>query len=208
VTDADLHALRRGDEAAFRAFVRSQHSSMVRLARMYVDDSAIAEEVVQETWVAVLRGLESFEGRSSLRTWIHRILVNVARRYSGLEFRSIPFSSVAIAGEDDRAVDADRFQDDGPYAGHWLNLPEDWSALPQERLLSKEVRQVVQEAVDELPPAQREVIVLRDVHGWSSDEVCEQLHLTPGNQRVLLHRARARVRRRLEEYLAPATLPG
>jgi RNA polymerase sigma-70 factor (ECF subfamily) len=208
VTGADLDALRRGDEAAFRALVRSQHSSMVRLARMYVDDLAIAEEVAQETWVAVLRGLGSFEGRSSIRTWIHRILVNVARRYAGRERRSIPFSSVAVAGEDDRAVDADRFQDDGPYAGHWLNLPEDWSALPQERLLSKEVRQVVQEAVDQLPPAQREVIVLRDVQGWSSDEVCEQLDLTPGNQRVLLHRARARVRRRLEEYLVPATLPG
>jgi RNA polymerase sigma-70 factor (ECF subfamily) len=208
VTEADLDALRRGDEEAFRAFVRSQHSSMVRLARMYVDDLAIAEEVVQETWVAVLRGLESFEGRSSLRTWIHRILVNVARRYAGRERRSIPFSSVSVAGEDDRAVDADRFQDDGPYAGHWLNLPEDWSARPQERLLSEEVRQVVQEAVDELPPAQREVIVLRDVQGWSGDEVCEQLHLTPGNQRVLLHRARARVRRRLEEYLVPAALPG
>lgn len=207
MTDADLDALRRGDEAAFRALVRRHHPSLVQLARMYAYDSAVAEEIVQETWVAVLHGLDGFEGRSSLRTWIHRILLNIAKRYASREHRSIPFSSVGGIDEDDRASDADRFERDGPYAGHWLMLPQDWSVLPQERLLSQELRQVIQEAVDELPPAQREVIVLRDTHGWSSDEVCEYLDLTPGNQRVLLHRARARVRHRLEEYLAPAPLP-
>ena len=157
---------------------------------------------MQETWIAVLRGLDGYEGRAALRTWICRILVNIARRRSGREGRSIPFSSVGARADDGPSVDPDRFFAGGPYAGHWQSFPSDWSDVPEERLLGQEVRAVVAEAIGGLKPAQREVITLRDVEGWSAAEASELLGITDANQRVLLHRARTKVRAALERYLA------
>jgi RNA polymerase sigma-70 factor, ECF subfamily len=200
VSAAQLQALRAGDEHAFRVLVREHESLLLRLALLYAPSRAVAEEVVQETWVAVLRGLDGFEGRASLRTWISRILINVARRRAGREGRSIPFSSLASDEEDGPSVDPDRFFADGPYAGHWLSFPSDWSELPEERLLAKEVRAVVDGAIARLTPAQREVMTLRDLEGWSAAEASELLGISDGNQRVLLHRARAKVRDALERH--------
>jgi RNA polymerase sigma-70 factor (ECF subfamily) len=159
----------------------------------------VAEEVVQDTWIAVLRGLRGFEGRSSLKTWIFRILVNVARTRFARENRSVPFSSLGGA-EDDRAepsVDPDRFAEDG----QWRSPPRDWHELPETRLLSRETCGVIDEAIASLPRNQAEVITLRDVGGWSSGEVCTLLEISEGNQRVLLHRARSKVRAALERHL-------
>ena len=163
---------------------------MLRLALIHSPSRAVAEEVVQETWIAVLRSLDSFEGRSSLRTWICRILINTARRRAAREGRSVPFS--AVMGDDEPAVDPARFA-----GGHWIAFPVD----PAERVLGAEVREHIARAIDGLRSPQREVMVLRDVEGWSAEEVCEALALTPGNQRVLLHRARAKVRQALEDLL-------
>jgi RNA polymerase sigma-70 factor (ECF subfamily) len=197
---AQLQALRAGDERAFRALVREHESLLLRLALLYAPSRAVAEEVVQETWVAVLGGLDGFEGRASLKTWISRILMNVARRRSGREGRSIPFSSLAPDEDDGPSVDPDRFFAAGPYAGHWLSFPANWSELPEERVLAKEVRAVVGGVIDGLPPAQREVITLRDLEGWHAAEACELLGIADGHQRVLLHRARTKVRDALERY--------
>jgi RNA polymerase sigma-70 factor (ECF subfamily) len=193
-------ALRTGDEAAFRMLVAEHGSPLMRLALMYSPSRAVAEEVVQETWIAVLRSIEGFEGRASLRTWISRILVNTARRRAGLESRALPFSAF---GDDDAepSVDPDRFQHDGPFAGHWSSFPVNPAGLPEERLMAAEVRERVQGAISQLRSPQREVFVLRDVEGWSTPEVSELLEITPGNQRVLLHRARAKVRQALEDLL-------
>jgi RNA polymerase sigma-70 factor (ECF subfamily) len=191
VSDAQLAALRAGDEAAFRALVAEHSSALMRLALIYSPSRAVAEEAVQETWISVLRSIDGFEGRSSLRTWICRILVNAARRRAGQEARSLPFSS----------VDPSRFHSDGPFAGHWISFPVDPSVLPEERVLAAEVRAAVAEAIRTLRSPQREVFVLRDVEGWAADEVCSLLELSAGNQRVLLHRARAKVRQALEDAL-------
>jgi RNA polymerase sigma-70 factor, ECF subfamily len=191
--------LRAGDEAAFRELVAEHGSALMRLALIYSPSRAVAEEVVQETWIAVLRAIDGFEGRASLRTWISRILVNAARSRAGLEGRSVPFSALGDGAEP--AVDPARFQRDGPRAGHWLARPADPSVLPEERLLGAEVRDHVREAITRLRSPQREVFVLRDVEGWPASEVCDLLEITAGNQRVLLHRARAKVRQALEELL-------
>jgi RNA polymerase sigma-70 factor (ECF subfamily) len=183
------------DEARFRQLVAEHSSAMLRLALIHSPSRAVAEEVVQETWIAVLRSLDSFEGRSSLRTWICRILINTARRRSAREGRSIPFS--AVIGEGEPPVDPARFQREGPWVGHWVEFPVD----PAERVLGAEVREHISRAIADLRSPQREVIVLRDVEGWSAEEVCEALDLEPGNQRVLLHRARAKVRQALEDLL-------
>jgi RNA polymerase sigma-70 factor (ECF subfamily) len=201
VTDSRLQSLRNGDEEAFRALVREHESLLLRLALVHAPSRAVAEEIVQETWIAVLRGLDGYKGRAALRTWICSILVNIARRRSGREGRSIPFSSVAPE-QDGPSVDPDRFFAGGPYAGHWQSFPSDWSDVPEERLLGQEVRAVVAEAITGLKPAQREVITLRDVEGWSAAEASELLGITDANQRVLLHRARTQVRAALEQYLA------
>lgn len=195
-------ALRRGDEAAFVELVRRHGASLLRLARTFVRDQAVAEEVVQETWLAVLNGIDRFEGRSSLKTWIFQILSNRARTRAVRERRSAPFS--ALAGEDDEAaVDADRFRGEGHrWAGHWAAAPSDWSHLPEERLLDRETLAHVTAAIETLPPRQAEVIVLRDVEGWEPEEVCAALGITDGNQRILLHRARSKVRAALELYLS------
>lgn len=199
-----LDALRRGDEAAFLALVTMHYAAMLRLAQMYVDSRAIAEEVIQETWLGVLQGLDRFEGRSSLKTWIFRILLNRARTRAQREHRTIPFSAlVTDAGPFEPAVEPDAFgPPESQHAGGWLTPPMAWDSLPEERVLSQETRQHIDAALMTLPPAQREVITLRDVDGWSASEVCDYLNISEANQRVLLHRARARVRTALARYLA------
>jgi RNA polymerase sigma-70 factor, ECF subfamily len=200
-----LEALRRGDEAAFATLVDRYHASLVRLATMYVPNRSVAEDVAQETWLGVIRGIDRFEGRSSLKTWIFHILVNRAKTRGEREGRIIPFSSLfnATTEPDEPAVDPDRFlaADHPEYPGHWTsNRPTSWNELPESRILSDETRACIKAAVEKLPPAQREVITLRDIDGWTSEEVCTLLNLTEGNQRVLLHRARSKVRGALELY--------
>jgi RNA polymerase sigma-70 factor (ECF subfamily) len=203
-----VRRLREGDERAFEELVARHHAAMVRVAGMYVRDRAVVDEVVQETWLAALSGLDGFEGRSSFKTWLFRILVNRARTRAVREARSLPFSALASteADADEPAVDPDRFVDLAAQRdpGAWAAPPADWRRLPEERLLAGETLRRVGEAIGALPPAQREVIRLRDVEGWSSEEVRDALEITDSNQRVLLHRARAKVRAALEDYLAPA----
>jgi RNA polymerase sigma-70 factor (ECF subfamily) len=203
-SDQDLLArVRDGDAAAFESLVERYHRPMLTVARAYVRGAAVAEEVVQDAWVGVLRGLDRFEERSSLKTWILRIVANTAMTRGVREARSVPFSALG-AGDDEPAVDPDRFSGPGdPYPGHWLAnaAPSDWSQLPEDVLERRETISVVTSAVAELPEAQRTVIALRDIHGYSSDEVCDALDVTAGNQRVLLHRARSHVRRALERHL-------
>jgi RNA polymerase sigma-70 factor (ECF subfamily) len=196
-------ALRAGDERVFEDLVDELGPSMLRIARMYVSTRAVAEEVVQEAWLGVLTGIDRFEGRSSLRTWIFRILTNRAKTRGEREGRSLPLSSLGPdgSGEDERAVDADRFYSSGRYEGHWTSAPSRWSELPENRLVGKETIGVAQAAIDGLPPTQRAVITMRDIEGWPAEDVRNVLGLSESNQRVLLHRARAKVRRALESYL-------
>jgi RNA polymerase sigma-70 factor (ECF subfamily) len=198
-----LARLRRGDEAAFTQLVDRLHSPMLRVAMIHVGNRAVAEEVAQDAWVGVLAQLDRFEGRSSLRTWVLRIVANRARTRAVRERRTLPFSSLDGAAEPGRpAVEPERFLPAGHrWAGHWASPPRSWGEVPEERLLSAETRAEVGRAVELLPPAQRAVITLRDVEGMTAAETCELLELTEGNQRVLLHRARSRVRRALERYL-------
>ncbi|HEX9122815.1 MAG TPA: sigma-70 family RNA polymerase sigma factor [Actinomycetota bacterium] len=197
-------ALREGDETAFMMLVDRYQPVMLRIALMYVPTRAVAEEVVQEAWLGVLKGLGGFQGRSSLRTWIFRILVNTAKTRGQRERRSVPFSSLwSPEPGDEPAVEPERFRPPGDaWAGGWLSPPADWADVPEDRLLSKETVARVHEAIEALPPNQREVIRLRDVLGWTSQEVVEALGITETNQRVLLHRARSKVRRALEGYLS------
>lgn len=199
---ADLAALRRREPAAFTALVRTLHPSMVRVAGTYVSSREVAEEVAQETWVAVLEGLDRFEGRSSLRTWIFRILTNQAKTRGVRERRSVPFSALATEQENgEPAVPPESFFAEGHrWAGHWATPVQPWT-LPEERLLSSELGAVIQRAVDALPPAQRAVVVLRDSQALTGHEVCDLLGLTEVNQRVLLHRARAKVRAAVAAYV-------
>jgi RNA polymerase sigma-70 factor (ECF subfamily) len=202
---AFVEALRAGDEVAFMMLVERYQPSMLRIARMYVSTRAVAEEVVQEAWLGVLKGLDGFEGRSSLRTWIFRILVNIAKTRGQREARSVPFSSVwAPDPEGEPTVDLDRFLPaDHPSSPHaWAAGPASWETVPEERLLTKETLARIAEAIRTLPPNQREVIRMRDLLGWSSQEVRNALEISETNQRVLLHRARAKVRRALEGYLS------
>jgi RNA polymerase sigma-70 factor, ECF subfamily len=196
-------ALRDGDEAAFQELIDTYSASLLGVARLYVDSRSVAEEVVQETWLGVLRGLDRFEERSSLKTWIFKILTNIASRRGMRERRTVPFSALAEAeaGEDAAAVDADRFlpADHDRWPHHWALGPTRWET-PEEGLLSRETRKQILDAIEALPPAQRAVIMLRDVQGWPSSEVCETLDLSEGNQRVLLHRARSKVRGALEQH--------
>jgi len=183
-----IQRLRAGDEQAFVVLVRRYHDSMIGLASSFVPSRAVAEEVVQDTWMGVLRGIGSFEGRSSLRTWLFRILVNRARTAGARERRS-----VAIV-DAEPAVDPSRFD----AAGAWLSPPEAWIEEVDDRLRSGKLAGRIRSAIEELPARQREVVTLRDVEGLSSDEVCHVLEITDGNQRVLLHRGRSRVRQVLE----------
>jgi RNA polymerase sigma-70 factor, ECF subfamily len=199
-----LDALRHGDERAYVALVRRYGGLMQRVALGYVRTPAVAEEVVQETWCAVLTGLERFEGRAALKTWVFRILTNRAKTRGQREARTVPLSSLAHEGDDGPAVDPDRFlpADHARWPGHWATGPAPWSTLPHERLLAREVRAHIRAAIEALPERQQAVVVLRDVEGWPPEEVCEALDLSEGNQRVLLHRARSKVRAELEGYLA------
>jgi RNA polymerase sigma-70 factor (ECF subfamily) len=199
-----LESLRRGDERAFARLVDWHGAAMLRVARLYCRDRAVAEEVVQEAWLGVLRGIQRFEGRSSLRTWLFRIVANVAKTRAVREARSVPFSALAGVEEERPSVDPDRFR--GPedkWEGHWATPPVDWER-PDERLLAAEARAVIAKAIDALPDGQRLVISLRDVEGWSAEEVCNVLELSETNQRVLLHRARTKVRQALDEYMRGA----
>jgi RNA polymerase sigma-70 factor, ECF subfamily len=190
-----VERLRAGDEAAFAMLVHDYGGAMLRVAQMYVSSRAVAEEVVQEAWLGVLNGIDRFEGRSSLKTWIFRIVANTAKTRGQREGRSLPFSSLGDdTGGFEPAVAPERFIG----TGHWGIPPRAW---PEERLLSDETRAVIERAIEGLPPAQRRVISLRDVEGWSADEVRNALELSETNQRVLLHRARSKVRRALEHYL-------
>jgi RNA polymerase sigma-70 factor (ECF subfamily) len=193
--------LRDGDERAFEDVVTGLYPGMLAVARGYVRSRAVAEEVVQEAWVAVLQGLDRFEGRSSLRTWVLRIVANTAQTRAAREARIVPMSSLEREGAEP-AVDPARFREAGdPFPGHWWTYPADWRAIPEQQLFSRETLDLVKEAIEELPDLQRTVITLRDVVGCSSDDVCETLDISEGNQRVLLHRARARVRAALERHL-------
>ena len=199
-----LDALRRRDEQAFRTLVERYHASLLRLALVYTRTRAVAEEVVQETWLGVLKGLEGFEGRSTFKTWLFRILVNRAKTRSEREGRTVPASALWDAATEppEPALDASRFYPAGhPYAGHATQPLQSWGENPEERLVTQETLEVIRRAVDGLPPAQREVITLRDLEGWDATEVCNILGITSTNQRVLLHRARGRVRTALERYL-------
>jgi RNA polymerase sigma-70 factor (ECF subfamily) len=200
-----LEQLRAGDESAFVELLRRYGPSMQRVAMMYVSSRAVAEEVVQEAWLGVFAGLHRFEGRSSLKTWVFRILTNTAKTRGEREGRSVPFSSLAgDEADDEPAVDADRFLgSDHRWAGHWSSSPRSRD-VPEERLLSGEARERIAAAIEALPANQRAVITLRDVDGFEADEACEILGVSEANQRVLLHRARARVRAALERYLEEA----
>jgi RNA polymerase sigma-70 factor (ECF subfamily) len=190
-----VEALRAGDESAFRSLVREYGPSMLRVARMYVGSQAVAEEVVQEAWVAVLNGIDRFEGRSSLKTWIFRILTNIAKTRGQREGRSVPFSSLAPDDAGEPAVDPDRFAENG----HWASRPRSFG--PEERLLADETMAVVEAAIAALPPSQAIVISMRDVDGFTAEEARNALDISETNQRVLLHRARSKVRQALEDYL-------
>jgi len=193
--------LRSGNEAAFAELMRVYGAGMLRVALMYVSSRAVAEEVVQDAWLGVLKGIDRFEGRSSLKTWLFRIVANTAKTRGIRESRSTPFS--AFGDEEGGAtVSPERFLGAGErFPGHWAVPPANWAQVPEGRLLERETMDVVRREIDRLPPAQRAVLTLRDVEGFDAEEVCNALDLTETNQRVLLHRARAKVRATLEEYL-------
>jgi RNA polymerase sigma-70 factor (ECF subfamily) len=203
VQDEELRrALLAGDERAFTALVDRYGTALLRFAMIYVRNQAVAEEVVQETWLGVVQGIDRFEGRSSLKTWVFRILANKAKTRAQRERRTVPFSALADMTEDEPSVEPDRFlpAGDARWPGHWAAPPSSWSEIPETRLLARETIGRIREAIEGLPTMQRQVIVLRDVEGWSTDDVCMLLELSEGNQRVLLHRARSKVRAALERY--------
>lgn len=191
-----------GDENAFMELVENYGDSMQRVASFYVSSWAVAEEVVQEAWLGVLNGLGRFEGRCSLKTWIMSILKHKAKNRARSEGRCIPFSSLGgKPASDEPSVAPERFLGPGEqWADHWASPPRDWGGLPEDRLVSREAFAFAQEAIAALPPNQRAVIELRDVQEWDSAEVCDHLEISEGNQRVLLHRARSKVRSALEDY--------
>ncbi|MGH2595779.1 MAG: RNA polymerase sigma factor [Actinomycetota bacterium] len=194
--------LQAGDEVAFMMLVEQHQGPMLRIARMYVSTQAVAEEVVQDAWVGILKGLGQFQGRSSLRTWMYRILANIAKTRGQREGRSLPFSSLVSDDDAAPAVADSWFQSSGDRSpDHWSSLPNDWRGIPEDRLLATETLRVIGQAIEGLPTTQAEVIRLRDVLGWSSEEVRNALDVSETNQRVLLHRARSRVRRAVDEYL-------
>jgi RNA polymerase sigma-70 factor (ECF subfamily) len=196
--------LRIRDEAAFALLLDAWSSGMLRLARCFVSTQDSAAEVVQDAWLGVIEGISSFEGRSSLKTWVYRILVNIAKRRGAREGRSVPWSSLQVGEDGGPTVDPTRFQGPGePYPGHWREFPPLWP-LPEQATLAAETRAQVAAALAQLPDRQRIVITLRDVEGYSTEEICAILDITPANQRVLLHRARAFVRGKLEGYYAAA----
>jgi RNA polymerase sigma-70 factor, ECF subfamily len=200
--DALLVRLRSGDETAFAAVVDAWSPRLLRVARTYVSTDASAQEVVQETWLAVVRGLGRFEGRSSLRTWVFSILANVGRTRGVRESRSVPWSSLVPADRSGPTVGSRRFRGpEGEWPCHWtpVGSPRPWQPSPEDAAVAGEVRGQVARALTGLPERQRTVVALRDVHGLSSDEVCAALAISAANQRVLLHRGRARMRAALTD---------
>jgi RNA polymerase sigma-70 factor, ECF subfamily len=199
-----VESLRTGDEMAFTSMVEAYHPSLVRLAQLYVREETIAEELAQDTWLAVLKGLSSFEGRSSLKTWIFTILTNKAKTRGQREKRSLVFSDLGDAS-DSPTVDPERFNDPSAAKSpnHWATgaAPVSWMGIPEELFLSEETMKLIRQTIDGLPGSQRAVITLRDIDEISSQEICNILDISETNQRVLLHRARARVRQVLENYL-------
>lgn len=196
-------ALRAGDEEAFSALVRRHHSALRRVVRRYVPTDALADEVVQDAWLAVIKGLDRFEERASLKTWIFHIATNLAKTRGIRERRSVPFSGLAGNEPEDAApaVAADRFQRDGEaWPGHWAVPPRPWED-PDRRAQSLEAREVLRAAIGGLPALHQAVVTLRDVEGLPAEEVCALLELSAGNQRVILHRARSRLRASLEPYM-------
>jgi RNA polymerase sigma-70 factor (ECF subfamily) len=200
-----LDALRAGDEGAFVQLVDRHAPSMLRVARGYVPSREIAEEVVQETWIALLRGIDNFEGRSSLRTWLFAVMINIAKSRGVRERRDADAAIVAFTGG---TVDPARFRTaDDPYPGHWKQgeEPAPFPDTPEGSLLGNELVDVARRELEKLPDRQRMVVTLRDMLGFDSSEVCELLDITIANQRVLLHRGRAAVRQALEDYLKDAS---
>jgi RNA polymerase sigma-70 factor (ECF subfamily) len=194
-----VKALAARDQDAFAYLLDRYHPSLVRLAQQYVPSRAVAEEVAQETWLAVIEGIDRFEQRSSVKTWLFRILINVARSRGVQEGRSIPFAMTA-AVDDEPAVDPRRFRRLGRSTrGQWKRPPHPWGD-PEQRALDAETLETIRRAVHRLPPDQCEVITMRDLLGWSAAEVCDALEVTDANQRVLLHRARSKVRGALERH--------
>jgi RNA polymerase sigma-70 factor (ECF subfamily) len=194
-----LQALRAGDEAAFLQLVDRYNASMIRIARAFVATRAAAEDVAQDTWLGVVKGVERFEGRSSFKTWLFQLVVNCAQTRGAREGRSVPFSALEAQGDDGPAVDPDRFHDaSSRYAGHWASPPKPWA---DRALIDGETVRLASAEIERLPTAQRAVITMRDVEGLDAREVCDLLGISEGNQRVLLHRARCRVRASLERHL-------
>lgn len=200
-----VEGLRAGDEDVFSRLIARLQSSLVHVAMSYVRDRAVAEDVVQDTWLAVLKGIDGFEGRSSLRTWITRILINQAKSRAVAESRTLPFPTL---GAPSTAVDGPNTSLDAlsggldASSGRWLHPPSSWDGIPEERLVSGEMRRHITAAIEGLPSLQQRVIALRDIQGLPSSEVCALLRISEANQRVLLHRARAKVRSALATYLA------
>jgi RNA polymerase sigma-70 factor (ECF subfamily) len=209
--EALVDALRFGDEAAFVELVRRYRPLLLQVARLYVPTQAVAEEVVQETWLGVLSGIARFEGRSSFKTWLFRILTNTAQARGARERRTVPFSSLAQAELEigEPSVESDRFIPQGErWSSYWATSPARFDEQPEGRLLSSETVGVARTAIEALPSAQRAVITMRDVVGFSPEEVCAALELSASNQRVLLHRARAKLRRALERHFEEADADG
>ena len=215
VTYEDLEliaSLRQGEETAFATLVERYHGRLLRFAQSFVSSQAVAEEVVQETWMAVLKGIHRFEGRSSLKTWIFRILQNLAKTKGTREHRYVSFADISSAtGQDeDGGMEPEQFHTSGHFTDHWVVTPTTWEENTPERLLvSKQSLAQIEKAIQTLPSNQQQVIVLRDIEGVDSEEICQILNITSTNQRVLLHRARSKVRRTLNQYLqghSPETL--
>ena len=200
-----LDLLRRRDEMAFTRLVEQYHASLIRLARLFVHDERVAEELSQETWIAVLQGVDSFEGSSSMKTWIFTILTNKAKTRSRRENRSFVFSDFEEQASESPTVSPERFKDaaTGASLSHWGVEPASWAGIPEEKILSEETLLLIRQTIDGLPDNQRAVITLRDIEECSSQEICNILGISESNLRVLLHRARARVREALEAYLQP-----
>ncbi|MDP7736184.1 RNA polymerase sigma factor [Mycobacterium paragordonae] len=200
-TEADLiTALKAGDAQAFSALVETLHAPLVRMASVYVH-AAMAEDAVQDAWLSVVRSIGKFEGRASLRTWIVRVVLNRVRSLARGQFNTVPYATAGPETDVRPSVDPDRMAHPELGAHYWRDVPGRWDLLPEQRLMSAEVRAVVLDGLRRLPSAQREVVSMRDIGGWSSEETCEALGISAANQRVLLHRGRAVLRNLLEVYL-------
>ncbi len=199
-----IDRLRDGDEAAFTWLVDTYSPSLKRLALAFVSVDAVAEEVVQETWLAVLTGIGRFEGRSTVKTWLFKILTNRAKTRGAREKRTVRFSELESEDRDGPAVSPERFlpPDHPSFPGHWSTPPHPWSGVAEQVAVQRETMEVLRRGLQSLPRSQRVVVTLRDVHGWPAHEVCAALELSEANQRVLLHRGRSRLRSILEIYFA------